>query len=93
MDRTWREVSGTSFSAPMVSAAASLAASGSSNLGNLQINRLLTNSASDLGDPAGTPNTVPVCSASKRAFGNRLGPGSPTSRTMTSAGLNGSLLG
>ncbi|HNN18543.1 MAG TPA: S8 family serine peptidase [Solirubrobacterales bacterium] len=55
VDRTWREVSGTSFSAPMVSAAAAWLRQVRPNLGNLQINRLLTNSASDLGDPGRDP--------------------------------------
>ncbi|MCB0860753.1 MAG: S8/S53 family peptidase [Solirubrobacterales bacterium] len=53
--RTWKEVSGTSFSAPMVSAAAAWLKQVRPNLGNLQISRLLTNGATDLGAPGRDP--------------------------------------
>jgi hypothetical protein len=53
--RTWAELSGTSFSAPMVSAAAAWLRQVRPNLGNLQIGRVLTNSATDLGDPGRDP--------------------------------------
>ena len=53
--RTWAELSGTSFSAPMVSATAAWLRQARPNLGNLQISRLLTSSATDLGDPGRDP--------------------------------------
>lgn len=47
----WDKVSGTSFAAPMVSAAAAWLRQLRPNLGNLQIARILTGSAADLGVP------------------------------------------
>jgi len=49
--RDWDTVDGTSFSTPMVSAAAAWLMQVRPQLGNLQVSRLLTNSAEDLGDP------------------------------------------
>lgn len=55
VDRDWRLVSGTSFSAPMVSAAAAWLRQIRPELGNLQISNLLTSSATDLGEPGRDP--------------------------------------
>lgn len=53
--RGWEKVSGTSFSAPMVSATAAWLAQARPELGSLQIARLLTSSATDLGEPGRDP--------------------------------------
>ena len=53
--RGWEKVSGTSFSAPMVSATAAWLAQVRPELGSLQIARLLTSSATDLGEPGRDP--------------------------------------
>lgn len=53
--RGWSALSGTSFSAPMVSATAAWLAQVRPDLGNLQIARLLTDSATDLGAPGRDP--------------------------------------
>jgi hypothetical protein len=53
--REWQKVSGTSFSAPMVSATAAWLAQVRPELGSLQIARLLTSSATDLGEPGRDP--------------------------------------
>jgi hypothetical protein len=49
-DRNWGPVSGTSFSTPMVSAAATWLSQTRPNLSSRQIGRVLTSSATDLGD-------------------------------------------
>lgn len=49
VSRTWAPQNGTSFSAPMVSAAAAWMTQVRPKLGNLQVGRLLTGSATDLG--------------------------------------------
>lgn len=53
--RDWELLNGTSFAAPMVSAAAAWIAQLRPTLGNLQIGRLLTDSALDLGAPGRDP--------------------------------------
>jgi len=53
--RDWASVSGTSFSAPMVSATAAWLSQSRPELGNLQIARLLTSGATDLGEPGRDP--------------------------------------
>jgi hypothetical protein len=53
--RGWDYVNGTSFSAPMVSATAAWLMQVRPELGNLQISSLLTNSATDLGEPGRDP--------------------------------------
>ncbi|MCB0829425.1 MAG: S8 family serine peptidase [Solirubrobacterales bacterium] len=53
--RTWKELSGTSFSAPMVSATAAWLRQVRPNLGSLQISRLLTEGATDLGEAGRDP--------------------------------------
>jgi hypothetical protein len=50
-DRSWGPVSGTSFSTPMVSAAATWLSQARPGLSSRQIGRVLTASATDLGDP------------------------------------------
>ncbi|MBN8868169.1 MAG: S8 family serine peptidase [Solirubrobacterales bacterium] len=55
-DYSWEEVKGTSFSAPMVAAAAAWVKQARPQLGNLQVQRLLTDSATDLGDPGRDPS-------------------------------------
>ncbi len=55
LNLTWALNSGTSFSTPMVSAAATLLAQEKPRLSARQIGRLLTASASDLGEPGRDP--------------------------------------
>jgi len=55
-ERDWDYLSGTSFAAPMVSAAAAWMTQARPRLGNLQIGRLLTGSATDLGLPGRDPS-------------------------------------
>ena len=55
VERRWEPVSGTSFSAPMVSAAAAWLGQARPALDSLQISRLLTTSATDLGAPGRDP--------------------------------------
>jgi len=51
IDRTWSEIRGTSFSAPMVAAAATWLSQARPGLDDRQIGRVLTGSATDLGTP------------------------------------------
>jgi hypothetical protein len=55
IERGWAFQNGTSFAAPMVSAAAAWMTQARPRLGNLQIGRLLTGSATDLGVPGRDP--------------------------------------
>ncbi|MCB0870481.1 MAG: S8 family serine peptidase [Solirubrobacterales bacterium] len=55
VERNWRLQNGTSFSAPMVSATAAWLRQVRPELGNLQIGSLMTNSATDLGEPGRDP--------------------------------------
>lgn len=54
-DRTWAEVSGTSFSSPMVAATATWLRQARPELDDRQINRALTDTATDLGTPGRDP--------------------------------------
>lgn len=54
---TWRNLSGTSFAAAMVSAAAAWLRQDRPRLGNLQIAGLLTRGATDLGEPGRDPKS------------------------------------
>lgn len=92
IDRTWRALSGTSFAAPMVSAAAAWLRQTRPELGNLQITSLLTRSANDLGEPGRDPDYGAGLLDIERALTERNPPVDPYEPNDDIRWLNGSLI-
>lgn len=90
--RDWGLFNGTSFSAPMVSAAAAMMAQARPNLDSRQIGRLLTRSASDLGAPGRDPEYGEGLLNIDAAMSSGRPPKDPREPNDDIAWLNGSLL-
>lgn len=92
VDRRWEPVSGTSFSAPMVSAAAAWLGQARPALGNMQISRLLINSATDLGAPGRDPEYGEGMLSIERGLAAPTPPADPLEPNDDIRWINGSLI-
>jgi hypothetical protein len=92
-DRTWGEVSGTSFSTPMVSAAATWLRQARPDLSARQVGRVLTSSAIDLGDPGRDPSYGEGMLSIDRALAEPAPPDDPAEPNDDIQWVDGSLLG
>lgn len=92
IDRGWGEISGTSFSTPMVAAAATWLRQARPDLDARQIGRALTASAKDLGAPGRDPNTGEGLLNIESALTVTAPPADPMEPNDDIAWLDGSLL-
>lgn len=92
-EREWTLLNGTSFSAPMVSAAAAMLKQARPKLDSRRLGRLLTRSAGDLGKPGRDPEYGEGLLNIDAAMAADTPPGDPMEPNDDIAWLNGSLLG